>query len=343
MLFLDYAGGFFKKLTIEHNFSAYRNNISFDGEELISNLKDKLKKQFNAENYNVHIMNGNITMISNFLSSAIKNIKNISISPLEHHSMFLPWVKKNYNVVFSDMTDYIPIHSKGFDLYLQTYISNVTGNCYEDTIKNIVDENPNSLIIIDGAQCLGLIPNLNELKCDGFLLSSSKLLSLPGLGILFTSKKLENSLEDYLVGGGKNLNINLDKRYEDYLLLGTPNFPAIFSLNNAELNYHDDKLFESIFYQFENEFNWKLLQNKKIKRKSIYSFITNNHFHDISSFLLENDIIIRDGNMCCSQFFDRINKKGCLRFSTGLLSTKKEINYLFKILKNGQKTDNILL
>jgi selenocysteine lyase/cysteine desulfurase len=355
MIYFDYAGGTpicnsVKKILANYYIpkTAFRNNNSNTGEEIIINLKEKLKKIFNANKFNIYI-GTSATSISNFLANSINDFNTITSSSLEHHSSFLPWLLKCKNnskkFIFSDNVDYLPIFNKKSDIFLITYISNITGNCFINEIKKLRIDFPESIIIVDGAQTSGIIPNLDNLNCDAFYFSSQKMYSIPGTGILFVSEKLDLKLQDSLVGGGKNLNDKFETRYKDKLLVGTPNMLSIECLLNTDFEYIDNNDYFSFFYDLGKQLNWELITNLKTKQKSIFSFFPNKlnnlHTHDISSLLLEHNIIIRDGNMCCSKFFNNINNN-IIRFSIGKFTTQKEINFLEKILlKKIHKLNNI--
>lgn len=301
------------------------------GDILISDFKLAISKIFNASDYEI-ILGYSNTDISNKLAlSCTLNWQTCIASPLEHHSSYVPWMNQsnlnNKLFSFGTMQDDQIIFENKADIFLINYISNISGKNNHIDIQKLRQSFPSSLIIVDGAQCFGNIPNLNQSSYDIFYFSSQKCTLIEGISVCFIKRNIIHLFPPVNLGGGNimntiNNNIVFQKNYES----GTPSLRSIYSMfNNLNVfKYKDTMRFEKYMVELAKICKWKLIHQNCKRTKSIYSFDTYPiHPHDISEFLLTNNIITRAGNLCCSKFFETNNP--VLRLSFGPKNTIKQI------------------
>ncbi|WP_367670689.1 aminotransferase class V-fold PLP-dependent enzyme [Sodalis-like secondary symbiont of Drepanosiphum platanoidis] len=219
-------------------------------------------------------------------------------------------------------------------------------------IKNIgkLCKNNNIIFHVDASQSVGKIPiNLKKMNIDLMSFSSHKLYGPKGIGGLFIKKKSKIFLKKNIYQKNNNNNVQFGT-LPVHQIVG---MGEAYKIAKKEMFYEIPKL-----YYFKKKL-WKGL--KKISgikingdfKKSIPNIlnISFNYIDNISLIMILKNLAISTGSACSSGNKESsyvlksigINDnlaKNTLRLSIGRFTTKKEINYSIKYIKDSIKKYN---
>lgn len=308
----------------------------------------------------------------NFICStwALDNLtsaNNIILSYQEHHSNLLPWIELANRIGFK--IKYIELNSDGslnYEHYLQlldsntklvacTYVSNVLGIVNNIKFMSQVAKAIGAKFLVDAAQAAGhIIIDVADLDVDFLVFSAHKMLGPAGIGILYISKSIQDSVRPYQLGGNTITDIDLASlqyisssaptRYE----AGTQPVALAVGLATAIKYYNDNINFESLrayLILLSSTLINELLKINKIRIISptdlshstghIVSFIVDGwHGHDLAAYLDQFGISIRAGFHCAKPFHDFMNlHNGCVRVSFHYYNSIEEVHYFIDVLK----------
>lgn len=293
--------------------------------------------------------------IARTYSQFIKPHNSIVISELEHHSTILPWREVARQT--GAKLKIIPVHNglvrmvdtqKYIDattaVVIISHVSNVFGTI--QPIKEIADyaHSCNATVIVDGAQAVAHLPvHPWEIGADAYVFSGHKMYGPQGVGVACLTEKLEQKLDQFLLGGDMVESVSSDTtilksapwRFE----AGTPNAPGAVGLARAfKLLSHDD--------------NWKKLHDlSHLLQKVIHipgvvvhsphddgiplvSFsVPDKHPDDVALALNEKNIALRSGYLCAQPITSKLDPNGVVRASAGLWNTKEDIEKFSMSLK----------
>lgn len=309
---------------------------------------------FNTSKNNIYFTTGAsvaINLIVYFLYNFLKKGDEILLNFHEHASNIFPWQnlaqKKSCKIVFCDFKTNVTIENiiklinpKTKVIPIVNY-SNVTGfyidvNKLALAVKKI---RPDIIIVADATQILQhQFIDLKNSKIDFLFGGFHKIYCPYGLGFFYANFKYHDLL---LNSNINNLFLCFKNFKENFFildlqaLLAIKKFLKIWLLpqtNNAVKNYE-----KYLAWYFWNNFplktKFKILNNYNENQN--YFIIANSEFSgsDLSVYFSSKKIICRSG-LCCAKYANKIfNSKNLLRISFSFLNTTKEIDYLFKAIR----------
>ncbi len=350
----------------EYNANIHRGiyEIAERATEEYTNSKEKLAKLINAKSIRNIVYVRNTTEAINLvaLSWGNANIEkgdHILISDMEHHSNLVPWqllakrkgaildyIKLDSNDEKLDMESFKENLEKDPKIVAVTQASNVLGTIND--VKYITKEakKHGSVVLVDGAQSAPHMPvDVQSIGCDFFALSAHKMLGPTGIGALYGTEEILNSM-DPLYGGGDMISTvtrhahswnSLPWKFE----AGTSNIEggiafgaAIDYLNTIgmdKIRRHEEKLTKHALESLENVDNVEVYGPKKgdIEIKSgVVSFgIKGVHPHDVAQIFNNEGIAIRAGHHCAMPLVTEVLRQGAVsRMSFYLYNNEEDID-----------------
>ena len=338
--------------------------ISQEATDAYENARVKVQKHFNIQSSHEIIFTSGTTHSINLVANGFQDLLNdkdeIIISGLEHHSNIVPWqmmAEKNGAKIKIipinengelDMEVYNTILNNKTKLVFVNHVSNALGII--NPIKTIIEKahKLNAAVLIDGAQASAHFKtDLQELNADFYTTSAHKLCGPTGIGMLYGKEKWLKKLPPYQGGGEMISDVTFEKTTYAELPhkfeAGTPNVSGAIAFGVA-LDYLNGINFEKI-YKYESSLldyatkKLNLIPNLKIygeskNKTSVISFnIGGIHAYDIGALLDKFGIAVRTGQHCAQPIMDHFGISGTVRVSLSFYNTKKEIDVLYKSLK----------
>ncbi len=299
---------------------------------------------------------GGINLVSHILalSGRIGQGDEILISTLEHHSNIVPWQ------MLCERTGaklrIIPCHEDGtldqdafgkllegpVKLLALTWISNAFGtvNPVETMVRAAKDAG--ALVLIDAAQSIAHLPtDVQALGADFIAFSGHKLYAPTGIGVLWGTLPLLESLPPFLGGGEMIKEVTFEKttyneppfKYE----AGTPNIEGAIALA-AAIEYVEGIGLDAIH---EHEMELIRLAADGLSsipgirlfgpagRSGSLSFnIEGVHHYDLGTLIDQMGVAVRTGHHCCQPLMARFGITGTVRASFALYNTRQEVGEL---------------
>jgi cysteine desulfurase/selenocysteine lyase len=349
----------------EHNSNIHRgvHTLSREATELFEKARRTVAGFINATEGEIVFTAGTTDSINIVASGlTIPQGSEIIVSQLEHHSNILPWqlwCEKN-----NGKLNVLPINTDG-SLQLDklkalvtsktavvalTHVSNTLGviNPIKDIVKQIRDINPNTIILIDGAQSVPHIKiDVKELDADFFVFSGHKLYAPTGTGVLYGKSDALNKLKLSRSGGGTIKTVTFQKtEYVDGPLRfepGTPNVEGVLGLA-AAINYINEIGIDKLAsYEHElltyaqsklNEIKEVEIYANHLNKAAVISFnVKGQHPFDVGTLLDKYGIAVRTGHHCTQPLMSFFNIPGTIRASFAVYNTKEEIDHFIEKLK----------
>ena len=350
--------------------------------QLASNLYDQSRQTvadfINADVSEIIFTSGTTASINLVAQSwgefNINSGDEILITQMEHHSNLIPWqqlairhnailkyipITPNYELDLSSISKLITPKTK---IVALTHISNVLGtiNPIKEITEIIKKINPNTLVLVDGAQSVAHIPvDVASLGVDFFTFSGHKLYGPTGIGVLFVKKNLYQNMKPVIFGGGTIKEVFLDKTiftdppevYEP----GTPPIAQVIGLSQAigylrslgwqKIIDHEAKLVNYTFEKLKSVSQVKIFGPTK-NRIGVISFVFNQpklpQPHDLGDILSSQfNVAVRTGFHCAMPLHQLFGlESGSTRISFGVYNTTKDIDTLIKGIKKSIKIFN---
>ena len=296
----------------------------------------------------------------------------ILITQMEHHSNLIPW--QQLAIKKQAILKYIPV-TQNFELDLSLisklvttktkivalpHISNVLGTI--NPIKKITEiikkKNPNTLVLVDGAQSVSHLPiDVSDLGIDFFAFSGHKLYGPTGVGILFVKKSHYLKMRPSVFGGGAIKEVFWDKTIfanpPESFEPGTPPIAQAIALGQAiiylksigwkKIINHEKELTDYALQKLATFSQIKIFGPKE-NRSGVISFVFNQpelpQPHDLGDILSTHfNIALRTGFHCAMPLHHQFGlNTGSTRVSLGIYNTKKDIDILTEGI---QKSINI--
>jgi len=289
--------------------------------EYYEKSREKIAKFLGVEPYQIFFTK-NATEGLNFIAWNFRS-KVVGTTIKEHHSVLLP-IMKYAKIKLSLKEQYILTH----------HASNVLGTIQD--IRSIRDDNPNSIIAIDGSQYVPHnFPDLKKLDIDAYVFSGHKLLGPSGIGVVYLKNPEE--WEPMLLGGGTVSNVTI----ENYILVnsiekfeaGTPPIAEAYGLSLAmdylkniqkrDINLTMQKLIDE----------FKIYPINRDQQIPIYSFYFKGiHAHDVAYYLDRYNIAVRAGFHCAQPLHEYMNIGPTTRASFYFYNNKKHALSLMEAL-----------
>ncbi len=293
------------------------------------------------------------------------NYEQITISEIEHNSVFLPSLKwsqkynKIRNILKRDEQGNLLYNQKDLNkaIVIVNSTSNIDGRDLQNATELAKDIHKNEgILLLDACQTMGHNYSfLKNVDFDGAFFSGHKMYG-PSLGIIVIKRNLIENLDLFWLGGGtveqvqENTYQLITDFEEKYSILepGLQNFAGIIALEKAiswkekiQLSINNQKYLAIEYENYLAKYlNQKLLQLKNIhllnKNPSpVVSLYTNEkNSHDLAIYLSEANIMLRSGYFCCHYYLtEKLKLPPLLRVSLGLNNTIEQIDYLVKKLK----------
>ena len=301
----------------------------------------------------------------------IKRGDTIVVSIMEHHSNFVPWQQlakrkkakleifdidpKTYEIPESELEK---LHNTKFVAI--THASNVLGtiNDVREIAKIAHDSNPDSVVLVDGAQSAPHIPvDVERIGCDFFAITGHKMLGPSGIGALYGKAELLEKMPPFLYGGDMIREVRKEQSTWNEIPYkfeaGTPNISGAIGLH-AAIDYLNGIRMEKIA-EYEKKLT-KYVMKKLGEIDGVRQFgpkNTNNrlgiipftvdgvHPHDVAAILDEHDIAIRSGHHCAMPLHERLGLDSTNRTSFYVYNTKEEIDRMIDAIEEAKKTFGI--
>ncbi|MBT8259392.1 MAG: cysteine desulfurase [Bacteroidia bacterium] len=294
-----------------------------------------------------------INIVANGFSSILKAEDEIIISALEHHSNIVPWqmmceqtgsrlrvLPMNDSGVLN-LDEYRDMLNPKTRLVLVDHVSNALGTI--NPIKEIIElaHQTGAAVLVDGAQaCPHLVPDMQDLDVDFYVLSGHKVCGPTGIGVLYGKEKWLNSLPPYQGGGEMISEVTFEKTtYADLphkFEAGTPNVCGAIALGRA-IDYMNDIGFDNIFQYEEQLLSYASSKLNSIEGMRIYGPPSNKaavisfnidgiHPYDIGTILDKLGIAVRTGHHCAQPIMDYYNIPGTVRASFAFYNTQEEVD-----------------
>lgn len=311
-----------------------------------------------------------LNLVANGLKDHLNDGDEILLTYAEHASNILPWmniiseIKKDVKikyagVKFTTLTadDLINSVTDKTKIVAFSIGHNLTGQHLDDnyTCQKIKEKNPNTFIVIDATQSIQHYPiNVKENNCDFLVCSGHKILGPTGIGLVYIKKSIQPVIKPLRFGGGMNLSIE-ETNFEEFESIakyegGTQNIAGILGWAAAikfflEIGFDQIQAYELELANYARE---KLGQLKNIiiynqdAKSTTLAFNYEGVFcQDLASYLGNKKIIVRAGLSCAKLYCNLIDTKALVRASMYIYNTKEDIDYLYEVLKNFKKGDEL--
>lgn len=349
--------------TINSNIHRGVHTLSQKATDAYEQARIKLQKHFNAKkSYEIILTSGvthSINIVAAGFTSLLKKGDEIIVSAMEHHSNIVPFqmlckqTGATLKVIAMNeegellMNNFDNLLSKKTKLVVVNHVSNTLGTI--NPIEEIIEKAHNfgAAVLIDGAQsCPHIIPDVQLLNADFYVISAHKLYGPTGVGILYGKEEWLKKLPPYQGGGEMIEKVTFEKttyaglphKFE----AGTPNIAGVIAFGTA-IDYLNEIGFDKIA-AYENELlkyaTKKLLEIDDLKiygtaknKTSVISFnIGEIHPFDIGSIIDKLGIAVRTGHHCTQPIMDFYKIPGTVRASFAFYNTFEEIDTLHNAL-----------
>ena len=378
LVYLDSASTSQKPRTVINSLkNVYENNnanvhralysLGSKSTEMYESARKTVAKFINAAPQEIVFTSGtteSLNLLSYTLESKINKYDEILISHMEHHANLVPWQ------LLAERTGaklrYLPITNKGeLDLsqaehYFTsktkvvsiTHMSNVLGTINPiDKISKIIKKT-DAIFIVDAAQSASHIPvDVQNLGCDFITFSGHKMLGPTGIGVLWGSLKMLESLPPFLSGGEMIETVTLENATWNEVPYkfeaGTPNYVQAIGLGTAveylsnigmeNVQEHEKKLTEYAIEKLKT-IPELYIHGSPSSRGGVISFNLNKiHPQDLSQFLNEDNICIRVGHHCAQPLLKTLGETSTARISFYVYNDSSDIDKFVESLKSAMR------
>ena len=339
---------------------------------ILKDTREQLLKLAGAEKVAEVVFTASATLASNQIFGGITWNKEdvVYVSPFEHNAIMRVLHKHQKELGFeieelaldekSLELDLEKIHfqfiRKKPDYVVMSHVSNVTG--YILPIQEVAQmaKEQNALVVVDGAQALGLIPiSLKHLPVDFYIFAGHKTLC-GAFGVGGYIKNSSYQLKPFLAGGtgSDSLNLNMPDSAPEAFEPGSPNIVAIAGLqasieelrsiiekegNPAYFLETEQELTEDMVEKLQRigEVELYLPQNRKYHAGIIAFNIAGLKAADVGMILDQDyNIAVRTGHQCApliSKYLHNEDYAGVVRASVGRFTTKEEIDTFVRAVR----------
>lgn len=271
-----------------------------------------------------------------------------------HHSNIVPWqmlclrvgavlkpVPLTEELTF-DMAAFESLLSPRTRIVAFPYISNALGvvNPVASIVAAARSNNPDTLVLIDGAQSTGhQMIDVQQLGADFYAFSGHKVYGPTGTGILWGRESILEALPPWLGGGemirevsfhGTTYN-DLPFKYE----AGTPNICGnivlaaalkyVQSIGIAAIESHEQRLTAAMCDGLEQFPGVRILGPKTGRGALVSIVVPGVHHYDLGTLLDQMGIAVRTGHHCCQPLMQALGITGTTRYSFSLCNTEEDI------------------
>ncbi len=331
--------------------------------EVINETRRQIMELTETENVAEVVLTASATLACNEILGGIEwdEKKIVYVSPFEHNAVMrsLYLYQKKYGFMIKELAldkkslelDMEKIRFQFIrenpDLVIMSHVSNVTGYILPVEELAVLAKEYEAIVIVDGAQALGLIPiSLKTSEIDFYIFAGHKTLYGPfGIGGFIYHSKYK--LKHMIAGGTGSDSLNLEMPAEKIAGYepGSPNIVAIAGLH-ASLEERIEYLKKDADYFLNNEKELTLYMIRQLKEifgvvlylpqnlnnhAGIVSFNVEGYHADDIGMILDEDfnIAVRAGYQCAPlihKYLETENYLGVVRASIGRFTTKEEID-----------------
>lgn len=271
-----------------------------------------------------------------------------------HHSNIVPWqmlcartgarllpVPLTPELCF-DMEAYHRLLSPRTKVVAVPYISNALGaiNPVQQIIADAKRNNPDTLVLVDGAQSTAHLPvDVKALGCDFYAFSGHKVYAPTGTGALWGREEVLEMLPPWLGGGEMISEVSFDKTTYNTLPFkyeaGTPNIGGnivlaaalryVLNLGLENIDAHERALTERMFDGLKS-LGVNILGTRENRGALISITVPGVHHYDLGTLLDQMGIAVRTGHHCCQPFMQSLGITGTTRYSFALYNTEADVD-----------------
>jgi cysteine desulfurase/selenocysteine lyase len=337
--------------------------LSNHATSLVENSRQAVANFINAQDREEIVFTKSATEAINMVSTAFGRTMQpgdeIITTEVEHHSNYIPWhlqrkfngavikflkVNEQHQINIDELESLITDRTK---IVAITHVSNTTGQTID--VKRVCEiaHKHGIAVAVDGTQGAPHIKvDVRDIDCDFYAMSGHKMYGPSGIGVMYAKRKWIDELDPALGGGGMITTVSHDdvafaegsKKWE----AGTLAITEIVGLHEA-LNFYADTGFDNMIEHEEQVIDYAYQKMSELpgmkfigtdKRSAVISFnLGNIHHQDLAVFLDAYGIATRPGHHCTQMLHRQIGWSGSCRISTGVYSTKQEIDYFIDSLK----------
>ncbi|WP_312933763.1 cysteine desulfurase [Pseudomonas sp.] len=332
--------------------------------EAFERTRDKLAAWLNAASAQQIVFTHGATSALNLLAYGLEHGfqpgDEIAVSALEHHANLLPWQqlakRRGLKLVILPMTEQgqidvdaaLQLIGPRTQLVAVSQLSNVLGTWQPLAPLLAHARAQGALTVVDGAQ--GVVhgrPDLQQLGCDFYVLSSHKLYGPDGVGVLYGRAKALAHVRHWQFGGEM---VHLAEYQQASfrhaplgLEAGTPPIAGVIGLG-ATLDYlaglnsdavalHEARLHEQLLAGLHERQGVRVLG---APQAALASFVVEGvHNADIAHVLTEQGIAVRAGHHCAMPLMNGLGLDGAIRVSLALYNDSDDLQRFFDALDQG--------
>jgi cysteine desulfurase/selenocysteine lyase len=299
-------------------------------------------------------------LAATFGRSRVGHGDEVLISVMEHHSNIVPWQilceQQGARLRVIPMTDAGELDLDGYATLLTdrtrivsvVHVSNVLGTVNPiDEIVRLAHER-GIPVLVDGAQAVAhRAVDVQALGCDFYAFSGHKMFGPTGIGVLYGTSALLESMPPYQSGGDMIRSVSFERslykappyRFE----AGTPDIAGAVGLA-AAIQYLAGIGFERIANSEREllEYATRVLSRlpgvrlvgTAAERTGVLSFVLDGvHPHDVGTILDREGVATRAGHHCCQPLMDRLGVPATVRVSLALYNNHDDIDALSTALQ----------
>ena len=283
----------------------------------------------------------------------------IVISTMEHHSNIVPWQilceQQGARLRVIPISDAGELDLDAYETMLTdrtrlvsiVHVSNVLGtvNPVEEVVR--LAHARGVPVLVDGAQAVAhRAVDVQAMGCDFYAFSGHKLFGPTGIGVLYGTSALLESMPPYQSGGDMIRSVSFERtRYQDppwRFEAGTPDIAGAVGLGTAidyltaiGLERVADIEAELLAYATAavSRLPGVRVIGTAANKAAVLSFVLDGvHPHDVGTILDREGVAIRTGHHCCQPLMDRLELPATARASLALYNTREDIDALVTAL-----------
>ncbi|MGQ4002235.1 SufS family cysteine desulfurase [Francisellaceae bacterium CB300] len=339
--------------------------LSQEASENYENVRSIVQKFINAKSRNEIVITKGTTEAINLVANSLDDFINVGdeivVTEMEHHANFVPWqmLAEHKELTFKvakvtdngelDMDNLLSLITQKTKVLAITLCSNVLGtiNPIKEIIKKVKVINPDTIILVDGAQAvIHSKVDVQDLDCDFFVFSSHKLYGPTGVGVLYGKYDLLDKLSPYNYGGDMVEDVTIAKttfakppyKFE----AGTPDIVGAIGFGRAieyvnsigmdNIESYEQKLLEHATTELKKIQGLRIVGEAKHKAGVITFVVEGCNAGDIGELLAIKGMCVRTGKHCAHPLLYRFGINATVRMSFGMYNTFEEIDLFIKAL-----------
>ena len=342
--------------------------LGSESTKLFESAREKISSFINASSSKEIVFTGGTTESINLLAytfgTKLEKNDEILISHMEHHANLVPWqllakrsgAKLRYLPLTEsgelDLSQSEKYFTKKTKIISITHMSNVLGTV--NPIKKIakIAKSIGAVFVVDGAQSVSHMPvDVQNLGCDFLAFSGHKMLGPTGIGVLWGTLDMLESLPPFMTGGEMIETVTLESstwnKVPYKFEAGTPNYIQAIGLGIAveylnkigmkKIQEHEKKLTDYAIKKLK-KISGLYIHGNPSNRGGVISFNLNKiHPQDLAQFLNEDNICIRVGHHCAQPLLKTLDETSTARISFYVYNDSYDVD---KLVESIQSTIN---